>query len=86
MEDNIKVELSRDEIFILFNNLLVRERSALKSHNESCEQLLNKLWSEVKDRTKDQVLWGKNFRGLLDRWNVVYQADLVRLELPLNLK
>lgn len=82
MEEKVTLELTRNRIFTLFNHLLISERSILRRQNEDTEELLYGLWQQVSDRRKYEVLWHKGFRGELNKWNVPYQEDLIRLGIP----
>lgn len=82
MEEKVLLSFTRHEVFTLFNSLLVREKSPFVKQNKDWEVLLQRLWNESPDRTKDEALWNQNFRNLLDSWNISYQEDLERLDIP----
>lgn len=90
----------QDEFFILFNSLLVMDRKELfdgyryiaknSQLNEELEKvvssLLCRLWSESKDRRKEEALWSMSFRVLLESWNIPYKEDMVRIGVPENIE
>lgn len=82
MSEKVQVELTRNNILTLFNSLLVRDKCIFVRVNTEWEELLNMLWKEITDRVKFELLWDKEFRVLLDKWNIQYQEDLTRIGIP----
>lgn len=90
----------RDDLFTLFNSLLVINKEELLDHcrtisksfrsNEELEpiisSLLCKLWIESMDRRKEEALWSMSFRAYLDSWNVPYKEDMIRIGVPENVE
>ncbi|MBP1308845.1 hypothetical protein JOD82_001865 [Paenibacillus sp. 1182] len=90
----------RDDLFVLFNSLLVMDRNELfdfyrritkdNQSNEKLEgvtsSLLCRLWIEVRDRRKEEALWSMSFRVLLDAWNIPYKVDMNRIGVPENIE
>lgn len=82
MEELI-LKIQRNDLSSLFNGLLALEPSIFKKENERRENLLKQLWGLIDDRTKYESLWNKDFRkNVLDKWNISYEEDLFRLEIP----
>lgn len=82
MTDEVWLKMTRDDVFALFNSLLVREKSLFRKQNEAWSVLLTSLWMETADRVKVEVLWKQGFRDLMDSWGIPYQNDIKRLDIP----
>lgn len=81
--EEVNLKVNRSDVIQLFNGLLALPKSILIIENEEREKLLNYLWTLVDDRTKSEALWNKDFRkNVLNNWNISYEEDLIRLNIP----
>lgn len=82
----IRMEFDVDDINILFNTLLLRNKSVSSNQNLAITAMLNRMWLQVAESFKKEALRNTSFRKKLDEWSVFYSPDLIRLGLPIKLK
>lgn len=82
----IHMEFDVDDINILFNTLLLRNKSVSSKQNIAVTGMLNKMWFKVADDFKKEALKNMSFRKKLDEWSVFYAPDISRLSIHIKLK
>ena len=78
-----KLNVSSDEASMLFKGLLSLVPGFLKKENEMRKELLKKLWNNIDDYSKRNLLVSEGIREHLDLWDFEYKEDLKRLEIEI---
>lgn len=73
--------ISSNEAEILLKGLLVLIPSFLKKENDMRKELLRKLWNNIDDYSKHNMLVNEAIREHLDAWEFKYNEDLKRLDI-----
>lgn len=83
---NVTITISKYSADVLFNRLLIPENDEVKIIRTLIEyhdpKLLEQLWPLCSDRFKNEALFNKLFRHMMDKNGISYEEDLKRLNIP----